>query len=245
MERVLSIAVAFVCMIGLSACSGLQTAPSPICSAERKSPPSAKAAPAGKSCLSTELCSFFAPKAASTATEHEADSCASTRDSKSPKNPKVPALAFPIKSGKLSSPFGYRHGVFHCGLDICACKGEPISACAPGTIEATGSRKGYRSYGKTVLLDHGNDVFTHYAHLSKILVTPGQKIKIGDTIGLVGSTGRSTSPHLHLEVRVGRQLHNPLAYFSERELRNVEIAKNFNATPMGPVSSRRRLSYRR
>ncbi|MBI5248306.1 MAG: M23 family metallopeptidase [Desulfomonile tiedjei] len=160
------------------------------------------------------------------------------------KHPKIPDLVFPIETGALSSPFGYRHGVFHSGIDITACKGEPVRACADGTVAFTGTRKGYRSYGLVVLLDHGREAHSHYAHLSRALVQTGQKIKAGDVIGLVGSTGRSTSPHLHLEVKVGNQFYNPMAHFAPSELKGVEIAKSFSAPPMGPVSARRRLSSR-
>jgi hypothetical protein len=157
------------------------------------------------------------------------------------KNPAVPHLCFPVPGGCLSSGFGYRHGSFHSGLDISAAKGDPIIACADGTVVFTGSRKGFRSYGQTVLIDHGNDVFTHYAHASRLLVKAGQKVRRGDKIALVGSTGRSTSPHLHLEVRVGSQLFNPYAYFAPRELRGVQVARGFSGVPLGPVGSRRRV----
>ncbi|HMK36971.1 MAG TPA: M23 family metallopeptidase [Desulfomonilaceae bacterium] len=160
------------------------------------------------------------------------------------KNAVVPDLVFPVDGGCLSSPFGYRRGIFHSGLDITAAKGEPVAACAEGRVVFTGSRKGYRSYGMTVLLDHGRDCYTHYAHLSRILVRKGQKVAAGDRIGLVGSTGRSTSPHLHLEVKVRNQLYNPLAYFPRKELKRIDVAKTFSETPMGPVSSRRKLSTR-
>jgi len=154
----------------------------------------------------------------------------------------VPDLRFPVPGGVLSSGFGYRKRTFHSGLDISACKGDPIVACADGTVVFTGSRKGYRSYGQTVLIDHGNDVFTYYAHSSRVLAKAGQKVRRGDKIALVGSTGRSTSPHLHLEVRVGNQLFNPYAYFSPRELKEVQVARGFSGLPMGPVSSRRGIS---
>ncbi len=160
------------------------------------------------------------------------------------KNPKAPDLQFPIDGGVLSSGFGYRRGVFHSGLDIAACKGEPIHACADGQVLFTGSRKGYRSYGQAVMIDHGDDCMTHYAHLSRILVRKGKKVAAGDVIGLVGSTGRSTSPHLHLEVRVGSQLYNPMAYFAPGEVKKVDIARSFTDTPMGPVRARKRLSAR-
>lgn len=157
------------------------------------------------------------------------------------KNPLVPELCFPVAGGCLSSGFGYRRGSFHSGLDISSAKGDPICACADGTVVFTGSRKGFRSYGQTVLIDHGRDVFTHYAHVSRTLVKAGQKVRRGDKIALVGSTGRSTSPHLHLEVRVGNQLFNPYAYFSQRELKGIQIARGFSGVPLGPVGSRRRV----
>jgi murein DD-endopeptidase MepM/ murein hydrolase activator NlpD len=156
------------------------------------------------------------------------------------KNPSVPKLKFPVPEGVMSSAFGYRRGIFHSGLDISAPKGDPVKACADGKVVFVGSRKGCRSYGQTVLLDHGGNVFTHYAHLSAIHVRPGQSVTSGRQIGLVGSTGRSTAPHLHLEVKVGRQFHNPLFYFPSGELKNIEVAKSFTDTPMGPVGVRRR-----
>jgi murein DD-endopeptidase MepM/ murein hydrolase activator NlpD len=160
------------------------------------------------------------------------------------RNPRVPDLVFPVCSGILSSPFGFRRGVFHSGLDIAACKGEQIRACADGRVVVTGTRKGYRSYGQTVLIDHGRDVCTHYAHLSRILVKKGDKVRKGQTIALVGSTGRATSPHLHLEVKVGPQFFNPYVHFAAEEVRNVEVAKGFNLTPMGPVRINRASALR-
>lgn len=160
------------------------------------------------------------------------------------RNPRVPDLMFPVWGGILSSPFGYRHGVFHSGLDIAASKGEPVRACADGRVIVTGTRKGFRSYGQTVLIDHGRDVYTHYAHLSRILCKKGQKVRKGQTIALVGSTGRATSPHLHLEVKVGPQFYNPYVHFAPDQVRNVEVAKGFNLTPMGPVRIRRAGAWR-
>lgn len=155
------------------------------------------------------------------------------------RNPRVPDLIFPVRSGILSSPFGYRHGIFHSGLDIAASKGEPVRACADGRVVLTGTRKGFRSYGLAVLVDHGRDVLTHYAHLSRILVKRGEKVHKGQTIALVGNTGRTTSPHLHLEVKVGSKFYNPYVHFAPSEVRDVEVAKGFNLTPMGPVRVRR------
>jgi murein DD-endopeptidase MepM/ murein hydrolase activator NlpD len=154
------------------------------------------------------------------------------------RNPRVPDLAFPVASGTLSSPFGYRRGIFHSGLDIAGCKGEPVLAAADGRVVVTGTRKGYRSYGLTVLLDHGRGVITHYAHLSRILVHKGETVRKGQTVALVGNTGRTTSPHLHFEVKVGPQFYNPYVHFAPSEVKNIEVAKGFNLTPMGPVRIR-------
>ncbi len=155
------------------------------------------------------------------------------------KNPRIPELCFPVPSGIFSSPFGFRRGIFHCGLDIKAPKGVPVLACADGKVTFAGNRKGFRSYGQAVLIDHGRDVCTHYAHLSKILVKKGETVRRGQRIALVGSTGRSTSPHLHLEVREGKQLYNPVAYFNPQRIKAMQVAASYWHTPMGPVRTRR------
>jgi hypothetical protein len=192
--------------------------------------------------LAVELCSFPSANtnACEPSTRTEAEARGSGQAASCRKNPLIPDLMFPVQAGALSSGFGFRRGIFHAGLDITACKGHPILACADGKVVATGSRKGYRSYGQTVLIDHGRNVFTHYAHASRVLVRPGQKVLKGEKIALVGATGRATCPHLHLEVRVGNQLLNPYHYFAPAQLRGVEVAKSFFGRPMGPVSSRSR-----
>ncbi|MGC8908848.1 MAG: M23 family metallopeptidase [Desulfomonilaceae bacterium] len=152
-------------------------------------------------------------------------------------NPLAGNLRFPIDNGCLSSPFGYRRGVFHSGLDITADPGEPIHACADGEVVFAGTMKKYRSYGKMVLIDHGEGVLTRYAHASKILVKPGQKVKMGQQIALVGKTGRATAPHLHLEIEVRGRLYNPLTCFSDYQLREVKVASGFPAPPLGPIRS--------
>ncbi len=117
--------------------------------------------------------------------------------------------------GWVTSKFGYRISpftnkrVFHSGLDIANKAGTEIVATADGKISFTGSR---HNYGKMVKIDHGYGVFTHYAHLNKILVKPGQRVKRGQTIALMGNTGRSTGPHLHYEVVVNNVPVNPAKY---------------------------------
>jgi murein DD-endopeptidase MepM/ murein hydrolase activator NlpD len=156
----------------------------------------------------------------------------------------LPELKFPVPSGILSSGFGYRRGIFHAGLDIKAPKGDDVLACADGEVVFAGTRKGYRRYGRTVLIDHGKDVFTLYAHLSRTHVAAGQKVVRGQKIACVGCTGRSTAPHLHLEVRMGDQAFDPYVCFSKSELRRIEVAKGFGASPLGPVRARRLSAHR-
>jgi murein DD-endopeptidase MepM/ murein hydrolase activator NlpD len=108
--------------------------------------------------------------------------------------------------GGRADPFTGERG-FHRGLDISLEKGSPVYATADATVrsaEFTGD------YGNLVVLQHGFGLSTRYGHLSKILVGPGQTVKRGDVIGLVGSTGRSTGSHLHYEILVNGQLLNPL-----------------------------------
>lgn len=105
----------------------------------------------------------------------------------------------------LSSGFGVRMDPFlrspamHSGLDFRSSTGDPVRATANGTVETAGWNGGY---GKMVEIDHGNGLSTRYGHLSEIEVKAGQSVKIGQIIGRVGSTGRSTGPHLHYETRI-------------------------------------------
>lgn len=151
------------------------------------------------------------------------------------RDPRVPALKFPVPGGVLTSPFGFRWGRLHKGLDIAAPVGKPVLSCADGRVIFTGSRKKFRRYGNTVLIDHGRGVYTYYAHLGGIAVKKNQSVRKGQRIALVGNTGRSTGPHLHLEVRVANTMYNPLAYFSPNEIAGTLMAKRFSEPPMGPV----------
>ena len=112
-------------------------------------------------------------------------------------------LGYPYR-GDITSTFGHRENPFtgenvetHKGVDIRAPMGAPVRAMAKGEVEFAGLRGGF---GNCIMLKHGNGFETLYGHLSKILVSVGQKIDIGQQIGNVGSTGRSTGPHLHYEV---------------------------------------------
>jgi murein DD-endopeptidase MepM/ murein hydrolase activator NlpD len=107
---------------------------------------------------------------------------------------------------------------FHTGIDIAANTGTPVHAAAAGTVVlATAEVEGGQlaGYGRYVMLAHGEGYYTLYGHLSRIDVAVGESVDAGQVIGLVGSTGRSTGPHLHFEVRHDRQLLDPLAYLAQ------------------------------
>lgn len=103
----------------------------------------------------------------------------------------------------------------HRGVDIWkdGMEGEDILAVDGGVVVMAGEYSGYKTYGKFVIIDHGNGYRTVYAHCSKVLVEEGDIVKQGDVIGLVGNTGRSTAPHLHLEVQRNGVLMNPMNFF--------------------------------
>lgn len=105
-------------------------------------------------------------------------------------------LSWPVV-GWISSPYGMRDGAMHEGLDIAADQGEPVRAVKDGRVVFAGPRG---TYGITVIIDHGDGLRTLYAHNSRVLVSDGQRVSAGQRIALVGSTGRSTGPHLHFEV---------------------------------------------
>jgi murein DD-endopeptidase MepM/ murein hydrolase activator NlpD len=112
-------------------------------------------------------------------------------------------------SGTVVSGFGMRWGRMHEGVDITAPSGTAIWAAADGTVIHSGWLGGY---GNLVVVDHGNGLATAYAHASAIFVGVGQQVAQGETIALVGSTGDSSGPHLHFEVRVNGQAVDPLFY---------------------------------
>ena len=111
--------------------------------------------------------------------------------------------------GARYDPFGGGGSEFHTGQDITAAPGTPVVAAANGSVTFAGWKNGY---GQLVEIDHGHGLTTRYGHLSKIETTIGQEIARGEPLGRVGSTGRSTGPHLHYEVRINDTPVNPLAY---------------------------------
>ncbi|MCB1042213.1 MAG: M23 family metallopeptidase [Acidobacteria bacterium] len=120
--------------------------------------------------------------------------------------------------GWLVSGFSYRVDPFtrkrswHNGLDISCAHGTPIYAPADGVVTETGFHGGF---GNLLEINHGSEIVTKYGHLSKFNVSKGQRIKRGDLIGYVGSTGRSTGPHLHYEIHQGDKAIDPLNYIIE------------------------------
>jgi hypothetical protein len=114
-----------------------------------------------------------------------------------------------LNVGAIRRMGGGDYPEFHKGMDIEAAVGTPVQSAASGTVIIADYRG---EYGNFVCIDHGNGLSTRYGHLARIDVALGQTIKRGDHLGLVGSTGRSTSPNLHYEVRVNNQPVNPRAY---------------------------------
>lgn len=146
----------------------------------------------------------------------------------------------PVDSFRYTSPFGERvdpfRGVsaFHAGVDLAAPVGTPVKASGDARVSRAGKATGY---GNLVVLDHGAGIETRYGHLSRILVKEGQRIRRGEVIGLVGSTGRSTGSHLHYEVRLAEQAVNPLPFMApgdERLALNQAVGPTAgSATAMG------------
>ncbi len=126
----------------------------------------------------------------------------------------VPSIN-PVETMRLTSHYGYRSDPFqgrrknHKGLDIAGPIGTPIHATADGTI---GRAQWVSGYGKYIEIEHGNAIQTRYGHLSAMNVYSGQRVRKGDVIGFMGSTGRSTGSHLHYEVRVAGEPLNPTSF---------------------------------
>jgi len=121
----------------------------------------------------------------------------------------------PISAFTFTSAFGVRADPFrgsaamHAGVDLASPTGTPIYATADGLVDRA---EWFGGYGNMVEIDHGKSIATRYGHMSKIVAHPGQRIRRGDLIGYVGSTGRSTGPHLHYEVRIDGRAVNPIPF---------------------------------
>jgi murein DD-endopeptidase MepM/ murein hydrolase activator NlpD len=132
----------------------------------------------------------------------------------------IPSLE-PVKGTRFTSGYGVRSDPFkgraamHAGIDLAGPIGTPIYATADGTIRRAEWNSG--GYGNLVEIEHGRGIQTRYGHLSKFMVSAGQKVKRGDVIALMGSTGRSTGSHLHYEVRIDGKAVNPIPFMQSSD----------------------------
>lgn len=130
------------------------------------------------------------------------------------KNPISAGVTFLMRPsrGSISSGYGSRWGGTHHGIDIVGNTGDPIKSALGGVVKETAYSN---VYGNMIILSHGNGIETVYGHCSKVIVKSGETIKKGDVIGKIGSTGRSTGPHLHFELRVNGKAIDPSKYIKQ------------------------------
>jgi murein DD-endopeptidase MepM/ murein hydrolase activator NlpD len=149
----------------------------------------------------------------------------------------VPAF-MPVKDFRYTSGYGFRYdpfngaGAMHAGVDMAGAHGEPIYASASGTVLQAGRANGY---GNLVELSHGKGIDTRYGHLSQILVKPGEKVRQGQIIGRMGSTGRSTGVHLHFEVRIDGRAVNPRPFLDSSNYILAAQTEGGEGRDIGPV----------
>lgn len=131
----------------------------------------------------------------------------------------IPSMK-PVKSYRLTSNFGLRSDPFrggrrsHKGVDMAGPVGTPIYATADGIV---GRSQWVRGYGNYIEINHGNEIQTRYGHMSRLNVKANARVKAGDLIGFMGSTGRSTGSHLHYEVRIAGQAVNPMPFMQSND----------------------------
>jgi hypothetical protein len=128
---------------------------------------------------------------------------------------------WPVRAGYISSTFGFRKdpfrggGAFHKGIDFAGVRGSPVLAVAEGVVTFSGRQSGY---GNLVEIRHSDGKVTRYGHCDRLLVKEGAAIERGQTIATLGSTGRSTGPHVHFEVLIGGKQVNPIKYVDQTNL---------------------------
>ena len=153
-----------------------------------------------------------AEQAAAAAAQAEADRLAAVAIAEAARPEAVP----PVAGARLTSGFGSRWGTVHAGIDLAAPMRTPEYAALDGIVLEAGPASGY---GLAVYVQHDGGDVTVYGHMDEILVTPGQVVRAGDTIALLGNRGQSTGPHLHFEVRLGGpdgQKVDPVPYLRDR-----------------------------
>lgn len=145
----------------------------------------------------------------------------------------------PLRTAAFTSGFGVRSDPFrqaaamHAGIDLAAPTGTPIYATADGVVLRAGWNSG--GYGNLVEIDHGRGIVTRYGHMSKVIVQPGTRITRGQQVGFVGSTGRSTGPHLHYEVRIDNNPVNPIPFMRSTDYL-MAMKKAGNSSSMDAVA---------
>ena len=144
-------------------------------------------------------------------------------------------LGFPLSGARMSSGFGMRgHPILgghrmHSGVDLAAATGTPVRATSSGVVSKA---EWFGSYGLFVAVNHGGGLQTRYGHMSRLNVVEGQSVRKGEIIGFVGSTGRSTGPHLHYEVRLNGSAVNPLGLPTFVPKASIQVA----ASPNGALA---------
>lgn len=152
----------------------------------------------------------------------------SSRQSRSVLRQTMSPAGWPV-NGRLESGYGVRsdpfsgEGAYHTGIDISSPMGTRVQATADGQVVCSGMSAGY---GRLVIIDHGNGYQTYYGHLSRLGVMVGQELRRGDSVGLVGMSGRSTGPHLHYEVRVGSAPVNPYRFLNKAVVAHTASARD-------------------
>ncbi|MDZ7588973.1 MAG: M23 family metallopeptidase [Parasphingorhabdus sp.] len=135
----------------------------------------------------------------------------------------------PVEDFALTSNFGVRSDPFgggrraHKGLDMAGPVGTPIYATADGIV---GRAQWVSGYGNFIEINHGNEIQTRYGHMSKLNVAANQRVKSGDLIGFMGSTGRSTGSHLHYEVRIAGEAVNPVPFMQSNDFLVAQVTKS-------------------
>lgn len=132
---------------------------------------------------------------------------------------------WPVDRARLTRGYKIkRRGRPHLGIDLAGPRGTPIYSSQSGRVIYAG--RDFSGFGKMILVESGRGWATLYAHLDKILVSEGQRVRMGETIGLMGSTGRSTGPHLHFEIRKDKKPVDPLLYLPGGREASRKLASN-------------------